>query len=329
MSSRTVITGSLLCLIAAMSWGAMFPVAHRVLLQLDPFYFSFIRYFIVAVILSVLLWFKEGRASFRLEGKGKPLLFLGTMAFTVYNMGIFLGQQMLGEAGIIAASIMEVLMPMITVIVLWVKTKRTPAAFTLVSVGIAFVGALLVITRGDLSFFAMAGRHAFPLLLIFVGVLGWVIYSIGGARFTDWSILRYSTLTCLLGTGVNLLIVASASALQILPVPEWQALLSIKYELAFMSLLPGLAALLCWNAGIKRLSPTNGILFINMVPITTFGIMALQGYSITAYEFYGTLLIIFALLRDNLQQRLRTRRLGRMPRFDRRKREAAAGMPQR
>jgi drug/metabolite transporter (DMT)-like permease len=303
MLNKQIIVGSILCLIASMSWGAMFPVAHVALQQIDPFYFSFIRYFAVAVILGVMLWIKEGKSAFRLEGRGKSLLFLGTMAFTVYNMGIFLGQQRMGEAGIIAASIMESLMPMLTVMVLWVTTRTMPKTYTLISVGIALVGALLVITNGKMTFFMTAGQHLVPLLLIFAGVMGWVVYSMGESRYRDWSILRYSTLTCLLGTAVSFVIVTLASAFQLVPVPTWNTLVSIKYEMSFMVLLPGLAALLCWNAGIKRISPMNGILFINFVPITTFVIMALQGYPISSYEFYGTLLIIFALIRNNKYQR--------------------------
>jgi len=303
MLKKQTIIGSILCLIASMSWGAMFPVAHVALQQIDPFYFSFIRYSVVAIILSVMLWMKEGRAAFRLEGRGKALLFFGTMAFTVYNMGVFLGQQLMGEAGTIAASIMEVMMPMISIMVLWLTTRKTPNKFTLVSVVIALAGALLVITNGKLDFFLMAGQHLFPLLLVFTGVMGWVIYSMGGTRFKDWSILRYSTLTCLLGSAVSLIVVSAASISGALPVPTLDTIFSIKYEMAFMILLPGLAALLCWNQGIKLLSPLNGILFINFVPITTFVIMAFQGYQISMYEFYGTLLIIFALLRNNLQQR--------------------------
>ncbi|MGM1045717.1 Permease of the drug/metabolite transporter (DMT) superfamily [Paenibacillus uliginis N3/975] len=307
MLKKQIVIGSMLCLIASMSWGAMFPVAHIALQQIDPFYFSFIRYFVVAVILSVLLWVKEGRASFRMEGRGKTLLFFGTMAFTVYNMCIFLGQQLMGESGTVAASIMEVLMPMISIMVLWITTKKTPNKYTLTSVAIALTGALLVITNGELAFFRMAGQHLVPLFLIFVGVMGWVVYSMGGSRFKDWSILRYSTLTCLLGSAVSFVIVTLASVFHLLPVPTWHTILSIKYEMSFMILLPGLAALLCWNLGIKLLSPLNGILFINFVPITTFVIMALQGYQISNYELFGTLLIIFALIRNNAYQRKTTR----------------------
>lgn len=306
MLKKQVIIGSILCLIASMSWGAMFPVAHLALQKIDPFYFSFIRYLAVGIILTVLLWVKEGRKSFRLEGRGKVLLFYGTMAFTIYNMCVFLGQDLMGESGTVAASIMEVLMPMISIMVLWITTKAAPKKYMLTSVALALIGALLVITKGNMAFFTMAGQNLFPLLLIFAGVVGWVIYSMGGGRFGDWSILRYSTLTCLLGSAVSFVIVALASGFGLLPVPTWDTLLSIKYEMSFMVLLPGLVALLSWNLGIKLLSPLNGILFINFVPITTFVIMAFQGYQISSYEFIGTLLIIFALLRNNVNQRKAT-----------------------
>lgn len=303
MLNKRIIIGSLLCLIASMSWGAMFPVAHVAMQQIDPFYFSFIRYLVVGIILSVLLWMKEGRSAFRLEGRGKALLLYGVMAFTVYNMAIFLGQKLMGESGTIAASIMEVLMPIISIMLLWITKKTTPKKYMLTSTAIALVGALLVITKGKLTFFTMAGQNLFPLLLIFIAVVGWVVYSIGGGSFKDWSILRYSTLTCLLGSAVNFVVVSLASAFQLVPVPTWQTIASIKYEMSFMILLPGLAALLSWNLGIKWLSPLNGILFINFVPITTFIVMAFQGYQISSYEFYGTLLVIFALVRNNIYQR--------------------------
>ena len=70
-----MIIGALACLIASMSWGAMFPVADHALEYIDPFYFSLIRYGAVAIMLIVLLLMKEGKQAFRLEGRGKLLVF--------------------------------------------------------------------------------------------------------------------------------------------------------------------------------------------------------------------------------------------------------------
>ncbi|WP_438348569.1 DMT family transporter [Paenibacillus sp. FA6] len=331
MFKNKLILGSILCLIASMSWGAMFPVAHVALQHINPFYFSLIRYSIVSLILVVILWAKEGKSAFRLERRGKALLFYGTMAFTVYNLLVFIGQHLMGEAGTVAASIMEVLMPIISILVLWITTRNKPKKYMLTSIVIALIGALLVITNGKLSFFTMAGQNLFPLLLIFIGVVGWVLYSMGGETFKDWSPLRYSTLTCLLGTAVSLIVVGSGTAFQLISVPTWHDVLTVKYELSFMILLPGLVALLSWNAGIKMISPLNGILFINFVPITTFIVMAFQGYQISMYELCGTLLVIFALLRSNAYERkaatidntITKKRMSLQPKIDTLKEEGA------
>jgi len=292
--------GALLCLIASIAWGAMFPVAHEALLIIDPFYFSFIRYAIVGILLAVILYFKEGIASFKLEGRGKLLVILGIMAFVVYNMCVFLGQQLMGESGTIVASIMEVLMPSITVLILWVAARKKPSKTTLRNMIIAFFGAILVITRGDLSFFVMGSKQLLPLSLIFIGVVGWVIYSLGGAQFKGWSVLRYSTLTTLLGSVVSLIIVVIATSMGWISVPTIETLNAVKYHMAFMIILPGLIALLSWNKGLQLLSSTHGVLFINFVPITTFVIIAIQGYSISFFEIIGTILIIAALVHNTI-----------------------------
>lgn len=67
--------------------------------------------------------------------------------------------------------------------------------------------------------------------------------------------------------------------------------------------LPGFVALLSWNYGVKISSSVNGILFINFVPITTLVIMMIQGYKITIFDVAGTLLVIIALIRNNVCQR--------------------------
>ncbi|MCV5180377.1 hypothetical protein OFC21_33715, partial [Escherichia coli] len=58
---------------------------------------------------------------------------------------------------------------------------------------IAFIGAVFVITKGDMSFFLTLKDNMFSLACIFVGVVGWVIYTMGGQTCSDWSTLRYST----------------------------------------------------------------------------------------------------------------------------------------
>ncbi|MFF2287947.1 DMT family transporter [Peribacillus butanolivorans] len=302
MKKNQVLIGALLCLTASISWGAMFPVAERALRYIDPIYFSFLRYLAVSIILGILLLIKEGKKSFCLEGKGKNLLFFGTMAFTVYNFLIFSGQDLLGHNGVIVASIMESLMPMISIMIMWVFKNARPMKYTITSMLLALIGAILVITNGNLSFLFLLKDSIIPILFILIGVIGWVIYTMGGNQFSGWSTLRYSTLTCILGTSVSGIITFFATVLG-LSVPTAEVIQSIYGEMIFMIIFPGAIALLSWNLGIKLLTPINGILFINVVPITTLVIVFIQGGSLSSFELLGTFLVIYALIQNNYYQR--------------------------
>ncbi|MGW6297380.1 DMT family transporter [Peribacillus butanolivorans] len=302
MKKNQVLIGALLCLTASISWGAMFPVAEKALRYIDPIYFSFLRYLAVSIILGILLLIKEGKKSFCLEGKGKNLLFFGTMAFTVYNFLIFSGQDLLGHNGVIVASIMESLMPMISIMIMWVFKNARPMKYTIASMLLALIGAILVITNGNLSFLFLLKDSIIPILFILIGVIGWVIYTMGGNQFSGWSTLRYSTLTCILGTSVSGIITFFATVLG-LSVPTAEVIQSIYGEMIFMIIFPGAIALLSWNLGIKLLTPINGILFINVVPITTLVIVFIQGGSLSSFELLGTFLVIYALIQNNYYQR--------------------------
>ncbi|WP_342507868.1 DMT family transporter [Sporosarcina sp. FSL K6-2383] len=307
--NNNVLVGAVLCLISAISWGAMFPVANHAFHHIDPFYFTIFRYVFVTIILMVWLLWKEGRQAFRFEGKGWYLWFFGTMAFTVYNLLIFWGQDLLGNPGTMIASIMESLMPMISIIIVWVLVRKRPHAVTMFCVFIGFVGASLVVTKGDLGAFFTASNDIIPSLLIFIAVVGWVVYTMGGGRFSKdgWSALRYSALSCLLGTATAVVVVFGVTLSGYVSFPTVETLIITSPHIAFMVIFPGVIALVGWNYGVSVITPLNGLLFLNFVPVTTLVIQAFQGESITLYDYVGTIFIIVSLLSNNIFQRLQQR----------------------
>ncbi|RLL48298.1 DMT family transporter [Oceanobacillus piezotolerans] len=301
---NSVLIGAILCFIAAASWGAMFPVAHSAFKHIDPFYFTIIRYVAVTIILVPILLWREGKKAFKFEGKGLQLWFFGTMAFTVYNLFIFWGEDLLGEPGIMVASVMEALMPMISVVIAWVIYRSRPHRFTLLCVFVSFIGAMLVITKGDIGAFIRASDDIIPSLLIFIAVIGWVVYTMGGSKFSGWSALRYSTLSCLLGTLTALIIVIGLTMTGYISVPTLEVVQTVSPQLLFMIIFPGVIALVGWNVGVSILSPLNALLFINFVPVTTLVISTVQGNHITVFDLVGTFFIIVSLLSNNIFVRM-------------------------
>ena len=299
-----LLVGALLCFIAGVAWGAQFPIAGSALKLIDPFYFTLLRYMAVSLVLVVLLIVSEGTQALSLEGRATWVWFYGTMAFAVYNFLVFLGQKTAGPSGAILASIMMALMPIVSVFVLWVSKQTTPSPFTLGCIVVAFLGVSLVITKGDISMLSSTRGNVIPALLILTGVFAWVIYTVGGSTFT-WSPLRYTTLSCILGTASALVIVVLATIAGYLKVPAVDTLSTIRWDMGYMIGISGVLALFSWNAGNRALAPINGILFINLVPVTTFMIAILSGYNMSTLEVVGAMVTIAALLSNNVYQRSR------------------------
>lgn len=151
-----LIRGTLFCLVAGVSWGVQFPIAGSLLQLIDPFYFTLLRYAAVSLILVLLLVLSEGTRALRFEGRAVSVWVYGTMAFTGYNFLVFFGQRAAGAFGAVLASIMMALMPIISVLVLWVSRKTRPSTFTVGCIVVAFLGVSLVITRGDIGVLSSA-----------------------------------------------------------------------------------------------------------------------------------------------------------------------------
>ena len=115
----------------------------------------------------------------------------------------------------------------------------------------SFIGAVLVITKGDIKAFFGATDHFIPSMLILIAVIGWVIYTMGGSEFKGWSALRYSTLSCLLGTITAVVITVGATLFGNLSVPSEEDIKAVSPHLLFMIIFPGVIALLGWNIGVS------------------------------------------------------------------------------
>ncbi|MCO4851230.1 DMT family transporter [Bacillus vallismortis] len=298
--------GVLFCLIAGICFGAQWPVAGRALKHIDPFFFTLIRYLIVAVVLSVILFFTEGAKSFKTEGKLVPIWFYGSMAFCAYNFLVFLGQKMAGDNGAILGSILMALIPMVSLLVLWVYKKNRPANVTLLLVAVSFIGVLLVVTKGDIAFFADSNKQAVPIILMSISVLAWVLYTIGGSSFPEWSSLRYTALSCIFGNITSIVVISIFVLLGKVEVPSVNQVMDIKWEMIYMSIFAGVIGVFAWNIGNKILTPINGSLFMNLVPIVSFIISIIAGYRMSPVEAGGAFLTIGAIVLNNFYQRRRS-----------------------
>lgn len=302
MKTNRLVYGAGLLLLATVAWGGMFPVAKSALTHIDAFYLSLLRYGIAMILFVLLLAGREGWRALRLEGRGRRLWLLGTLGFAGFSFLALIG---LTQARPEHGAIIMALMPMITVLVNWLGKGLRPAGFTLVCVGLAFFGVVLVVSQG--RFDGLWSGDGLANLLLLLAALCWVLYTLGAAGFGDWSPLRYTTLTAVLGVISMLVITALVTALGLSQAPNAGTVLTHAWEIGYLVVFASVVAVLSWNGGIKTLGAVNGVLFINLVPITAFAIGLAQGHRFAQTEFLGAALTISALVANNLYLRSQTR----------------------
>ncbi len=192
---------------------------------------------------------------------------------------------------------------MLGLLTIWALKKVRPRASTFGFILLSFSGVVLVITDGNASVVLHSPASLTANLLLIAGALCWVLYTIGGSYFPGWSPLRYTTLTTLLGmtsvAATDLLLMVTG----IITVPDAAAITAVIPHLLYMALIAGLMAVLCWNIGNRIVTPTTGVLFMDVVPVTAFIVSALNGVVPTHVQIAGATLTATALLFNNLSQR--------------------------
>lgn len=297
--------GATLVLIATISWGAMFPVAKAAMIALDAFYLTAIRYGIAALLFAAILWKVEGARGFRLERRGIQLAVFGAFGFAGFSLFAFVG---LSLSRAESAAIVMASMPLLTALVKWIYYRERPNAVTGLCIVAALIGVLLVIAKGNIGEVLTSGAGLGD-LLVFIGAFCWVIYTLGAGVFNGWSPLRYTTLSCLFGTGAIFIATAVATRVGYAHAPSLDAVYSVRYELAYTVVIAAVVAVLSWNAGVKLLGALDGVLFFNLVPITAFAIGMAQGHRFAPIELFGAALTIAALVANNFNLRYRQRAL--------------------
>jgi drug/metabolite transporter (DMT)-like permease len=287
--------------IAIASWGAMFSVAKRTLPVLDAFFLGSLRYACGVLIFIAILWAAEGRGALRYGGRFVPAALFGLIGFCGFNLLVWWGLYFTRPEH--AAIIMALQTPLAAIAV-WLTQGKRPAAFTLGCVAVAIAGVVLVVTKGSLSA-VFAGGSLLGDLLVFLGAVSWVVYTMAGWHFAGWSPLRMTVLTAIPGAFGLVAINAAAIGLGFAELPSFAAVWSVKWQIAYFIVFTVVLGVLGFNNGVRYLGALNTILMLNLIPVIVFAIEAWLGRSYAAIELLGAAVVIGALVANNLYSRMR------------------------
>ncbi len=290
--------------IAIASWGALFSVAKRTLPVLDPFFLGSARYCAGVLLFIAILWIAEGRQALRYGGRFLPAAVFGMIGFCGFNILVWWGLAYTRPEN---ASIIMALQTPMTALAVWLTRGLRPALFTVGCIAAAIGGVLLVVTKGDLAY-AFQGGSLVGDLLVFLGAVSWVIYTMAGHHFSGWSPLRMTVLTCIPGTIGLIAVNAFTIGMGYSVMPTLEQVWSVKWQLAYFVVFTVVLGVLGFNNGVKYLGALNAMLMLNLIPIIVFAIEAWLGRSFAAVELGGAAVVIGALVANNFYLRGSLRR---------------------
>ncbi len=289
--------------LAILCWMPLFSVAKRTLPYVDAYTLGSLRYAIGVAVFVALLVAVEGRKALRYDGRLGGAALFGLIGITGFNLFVWIGLSFtLPEH----ASIILALQTPLIALGAWLTRGTRPPRFTLGCVAVAIAGVLLVVTKGDLARALAdiaAGGALLGDVLVLLGALSWVIYTLSAARFPAWSPLRFTVLTCIPGALGLVTANAVAVAVGAASVPSAGAIAGVAWQILYFSVGTVVLGVLAFNNANRRLGPLNTMLMMNLVPIGVFGIEAALGRSFTAIELGGALTVVGALVANNLYLR--------------------------
>ena len=228
-----------------------------------------------------------------------PAAVYGLIGFCGFNILVWLGLAFTRPEH--AAIIMALQTPM-TAIAIWLTRGLRPASFTIGCIAAAIGGVLVVVTKGNLAH-VFEGGALIGDLLVLLGAVSWVIYTMPDHHFSGWSPPRMTVLTCIPGAiglvAINAFTIASGYSV----LPTFDQVWSVKWQLAYFVVFTVVLGVLGFNNGVKYLGALNAMLMLNLIPIIVFAIEAWLGCSFAAIEIGGAAIVIGALAANNLYLR--------------------------
>lgn len=277
---------------AHLIWGANYVFAKITLQEIPIMSLGFLRYGLACLLITPFL-FSLSQKEIRIKFEHLPKLILGAMLMAVVNIAFF--YMGLKRTTAIDASVLELSIPVISVIGGWWFLREKIYTANLVGIVISLLGALSVIGIPLLLLGNFSTKQFFGNLLIIASSISFV----AGSMIFKKMLKIYSPLVI---TAITFLTAAIAFAIpaliEYLQNPNWVLKVSILgiFGLIYITVLSSICAyfLLLWGLNRIPLSHANMLQYIEPAVAATLAV-PLLGERISFSFIIGTCLIVLGV----------------------------------
>lgn len=259
---RLLLSPYAVMLLPILFWAGNAVLGRAVVGEIPPFTLSFWRWTGAALILLPIGLPRLLAQRERLRGRWPLLVALAVTSVAAYNTLLYLALQ---TTTAINAMLVGCSMPVVILALSWAWLGETIRPRQWAGVLLSLVGVIVVIARGDLA--VLRGLQFQPGdAWMTVAVLSWAVYSVMLRRHpTGLDPLALLTLLVLLG----LPFIAPLYLWELAQGKVWQPAPHTLAVMAYVAVLPSVAAYYLWNQGVARLGPATAGLYTNLMPVAT------------------------------------------------------------
>jgi drug/metabolite transporter (DMT)-like permease len=267
-------------------WSGNAVVGRGIVGTMPPVGLAFWRW---TVALAIVLPFGFGHlwAARRALLEAWPIVIaLSVLGITVFNTLYYLA---LTLTTAINTTLVSTTAPAVIPVVAWIAYRERFSWRQALGLGIAGVGAAVVVLRGDLGAALELGVNDGDLVVL-VSVVVWAVYSVLLRRLPA-GLHPLALLTVTFAVGLLFLApvyvweLGTSAVTRMVP----QSVLTI----AYIGVFPSILAFLCWNQAVKAVGPSRAGMFLYLLPVITAGLaVTFLGEVIHPYHLVGAALVV-------------------------------------
>jgi drug/metabolite transporter (DMT)-like permease len=289
MHTQASFTTYLKLIFVALFWGGTFIAGHIVANEIPHMIAAAGRFLVASVLLLLLAWRTEGGLPKLNRQQIHATFGLGATGIFLYNICFFAALERM-PAG--RSALFVALNPIVTALALAMLFGEKLGIKKWLGIAIAFAGAAIVITRGDLAGAVkdISVSIGSGELFMFCGICAWAAYTILGRHaLKGLSPIAATTYASLWG----LLLLSIGAAAQMPQLELSHLTLPVLASIAYLGIFGTVIGFVWYYEGVKKIGPARTAVFNNLVPVFGIGFGALfLGEPVLTSMVVGGLLVI-------------------------------------
>lgn len=262
-------------------WAGNYVFGKYVIAEMTPLWITLSRWVLALLFLFPIAHILEKPVWKMVRKEWLSLLGMGILGVIFYNLILYTALEYTTATN---AALVNALSPSVIVIFSFFLLQERISGIQAAGVIFSLLGALLILTQGNLSQILTTGYNKGDLLMV-AAVVVWTLYSILGKRLKTVPPITATAVSGLFATvmmtpfalrqGIDLARIGTLTVIGILYIAIFASVFSFVF----------------WNISVRAIGASQAGVSMNLIPVFTAIISSISGNKITGAQVWGGLLV--------------------------------------